>query len=375
MVATVPSMIRNFNMNNIMMLKNKGYDVDVACNFDDTTVWDSSKSDKFKEKLKQFNINFYQVDFCRNPSNIVKVFCSYKQLLELSRKRKYKLIHCHTPVAGVVARLVAHKLKIKCLYTAHGFHFFKGAPWKNWIVFYPIEKFLSKYTDVIITINNEDYNRASKDFKDCSVEYVPGIGVDIDKFSSISEDSRRKLRDSLGVADDDIMLLSVGELSRRKNHEVVIDAMNLIGNNRLKYFICGRGSLESQLKEKINKLGLQNNVFLLGYRNDIAELNSAADIFVFPSLQEGLPVALMEAIASKRLVVCSNIRGNMDLVTDEHYLFKPTDIDDVTEKIKNSVDNMRNEDVIGRNFERLDDCFSLNVVSRKMSDIYDRLLR
>ena len=120
---------------------------------------------------------------------------------------------------------------------------------------------------------------------------------------------------------------------------------------------------------------MQNNVFLLGYRNDIAELNSAADIFVFPSLQEGLPVALMEAIASKRLVVCSNIRGNIDLVTDEHYLFKPTDIDDVAEKIKNSVDNMRNEDVIDRNFERLDDCFSLNVVSRKMSDIYDRLLR
>ena len=341
MVATVPSMISNFNMNNIMMLKDKGYDVDIACNFDDTTVWDSDKSDKFKEKLKQLNINFYQVDFCRNPSNIVKVFCAYKQLLELSGKREYKLIHCHTPVAGVVARLVAHKLKIKCLYTAHGFHFFKGSPWKNWIIFYPIEKFLSKYTDVIITINNEDYNRASKDFKDCSVEYVPGIGVDIDKFSSISEDSRRKLRDSLGVADDDIMLLSVGELSRRKN----------------------------------NELGLQNNVFLLGYRNDIAELNSAADIFVFPSLQEGLPVALMEAIASKRLVVCSNIRGNMDLVTDEHYLFKPTDIDDVAEKIKNSVDNMRNEDVIGRNFERLDDCFSLNVVSRKMSDIYDRLLR
>lgn len=229
---------------------------------------------------------------------------------------------------------------------------------------------------MLITINREDYKCAKK-FHAKKVVYVQGVGVDLGKFNNdqSNKDNKRK---ELGLEKSDIMLLSVGELSKRKNHEVVIRALYELNNPNVKYFICGQGELEGYLKHLIRRLGLKNQVELLGYRTDISEMCQAADIFVFPSLQEGLPVALMEAIASKVPVICSRIRGNTDLVMDEKFLFNAKDVQSLLSVLKATVTTRKElhetmKKYVCRNFEHLKG-YSLSNVSEKMLSLYQNVI-
>ena len=310
-VATVPSMIGQFNMNNISILLELGYTVHVACDWNDRSVWTTEKINALKEQLNNLEIKYYQIDYSRSIFCITKHLKSYKQTLDLVSKNQYDFIHCHTPIASVIARLVCKKTNTKCVYTAHGFHFFKGAPLKNWMIFYPIEKWLSKYTDVLITINKEDYKRAKSNFKMKKLEYIPGVGVDVAKIQSIIVDKEKK-KEELGIDNNRKILISVGELSERKNHKIIIEA--IAGLENITYIICGQGTLKQQLLDFAKKKDV--DLKLLGFREDRLELIKISDIFVFPSLQEGLPVALMEAMACETLCVASDIRGNNDLIKD-----------------------------------------------------------
>lgn len=371
MTATVPSMIGQFNMSNIQLLQDIGYEVDVACDFNDRSVWNEERVKKFIEELDEKNINHFQIDYSRNPLDIKRSLKAYRQLCKLFINRKYVFSHCHTPVASVLCRIVSHKMKVKCIYTAHGFHFYKGAPLKNWGVFYPIEKLLSYWTDTLITINKEDYKRAKKSFKAKHVEYVPGIGIDIEKIDKVHCD-RNAIRNELGVSENEIMLFSVGELSSRKNHEIVIRAIKAINNKKIKYFIAGQGSLKDELTKVIEEENLEENIHLLGYRTDVIELCKASDIFVFPSKQEGLPVALMEAIACKVPVICSKIRGNIDLVHNDNCLFDCNSMDELKVRIKCFIDNNTEHlirKLVQNNYTLLEKC-DINNVRESMSSIY-----
>ena len=188
----------------------------------------------------------------------------------------------------------------------------------NWLVYYPVEKMLSRWTDVLITINHEDYARAKKKFRAGKTYYLPGIGIDLERFHVGAAQTIQQKRQELGLQPQDVFLLSVGELSDRKNHVVVIEAMKQLiqRHPQLRYFICGQGEKKQELQQLIRKYHLEDHVKLLGFRTDVAELCQAADVFVFPSKQEGLPVALMEAMACGVPVVCSRIRGNTDIVKD-----------------------------------------------------------
>ena len=222
---------------------------------------------------------------------------------------------------------------MKIIYPAHGFHFYKGAPKKNWLIFYPIEKVCSNFTDVLITINKEDYAFAKKHMNAKQVEYIPGVGIDTEKFAIPNFNVAEK-RMELGLEDKAIMILSVGELNQNKNHEVVIKAISKLENYNIHYFIAGKGDKEQYLQKLAKDLGV--NLYLLGYRTDIIELLNAADIFVFPSFREGLSVALMEAMAAGLPCVVSRIRGNIDLIEDNRggYLCAPNDIEAFSEAIK-----------------------------------------
>lgn len=311
MVATVPSMIGQFNMNNISILLNLGYEVHVACNWNDRSVWTQEKVDNLKNKLNDLKVKFYQIDFSRSIFDLKNHFESYKQILELTNKNKYNFIHCHTPTASVITRLVCKKSRIKCIYTAHGFHFYKGAPLINWMIFYPIEKYLSKYTDILITINKEDYNRAKNNFKMKAIEYIPGVGVDIQKFQ-LDDFDRDSYRKQLGLNKNDFMILSVGELNKNKNHEIIVRAVAKLKNTNIHYFIAGEGNLKYYLKKLAVELNVDKQVHLLGYRSDIVELNNCADIFAFPSIREGLGLAAIEAMAAGKPIITSNTRGIND---------------------------------------------------------------
>lgn len=327
MVSTVPSMIGQFNMNNIHILVDMGYQVDVASDFTDTSVWPVERVQELKNKLKELNVECFQLDFSRNPFKMFRHYQSYKEAVKLLYDRNYSFIHTHTPVASAIIRQAAHKTGTKVVYTAHGFHFYDGAPLLNWLVFYPIEKHYSRFTDVLITINKEDYQNAKK-MKSSKVEYIPGIGIDTNRIKSVDYD-RSHIRSEFGFNDSDFVFVSIGELSVRKNHKVVIKAIEKIKNNNIKYLIVGMGDEETRLKQLVNDLGVSNRVVFAGYRSDVYAILHSMDGFVFPSLQEGLPVALMEAMASGLPIVCSKIRGNIDLIDNGKggFLYDCNDID------------------------------------------------
>ncbi len=309
-VATVVrTHIMEFHIPYLKMLKEMGWETAVAArnDYEDPADCEIPYCD-----------TYYDIPFERNPF-IPGNLKAYNRLKKVIDEGKYDIIHCHTPVGAMLTRLAAQDARekgSKVFYTAHGFHFYKGAPLINWIAYYPVEKWLARKTDVLITINKEDYNRA-KSFKAGKVVYVPGVGIDINKFRK-RVGNRDKKRKEFGFKDTDFLLLSVGELIARKNHAVVLDALGKLKKKNqlegIQYVICGLGALDAELKEKAASLGITDQVYFLGYRNDVSEICNAADMFVFMSHQEGLPVALMEAMACGLPVICSDIRGNTDLV-------------------------------------------------------------
>ncbi len=315
-VATVGRFL-NFEKNSIELLKAKGYEVHCAAN------WCLDEMDA----VPQLQVVRHQIDFARSPLSGTNL-TAYRQLKALADAERFAFVHCHTPVGGVLTRLAMRrkqKAGTRILYTAHGFHFFKGAPLKNWLIFYPVEWLCAWWTDVLITINTEDYAFAKRHFHAKKIEYVPGVGIDLEKFAP-SLDAAKKKRAELGVTEDEVMLLSVGELSERKNQELVIDALKELNLPCIRYFICGEGAFAERFALKIREYHMESQVTLLGHREDVAALCQAADLFVFPSVQEGLPVALMEAIAGKVPVLCSAIRGNRDLIIDKSCMFQPRNV-------------------------------------------------
>ncbi len=334
MYASVASMIQQFNMDNIRLLQELGYEVDVACNMKQGSTITDEKVSLMKSELETMGVHVYHIPVPRSITNIKDIWKSFWITRKLINEQEYSLIHCHSPIGGMICRLANRLSKwygqVRMIYTAHGFHFYKGAPKINWLLFYPIERICSCYSDVLITINQEDYALAKRKMKSKLCVYVPGVGVDLQKFKKVSLTEKSKFR-ILGVSDKDTVLVSVGELSTRKNHEVVIRALSKLNNPNYKYFICGLGPLEHRLEKLILDLKMQSNIRLLGYRSDIAEILNMADVYVFPSLQEGLPVALMESMAAGKAVACSRIRGNTDLVdSNGGVLFDPHSVDDCT---------------------------------------------
>lgn len=309
-VATVvKTHIMEFHVPYLKMLKEMGWETAVAARND---------YENMEECCIPYCDNYFNLPFERNPMKLGNIK-AYKELKRIIDNGEYDIVHCHTPVGAMITRMAARTVRksgCKVIYTAHGFHFFSGAPLKNWLIYYPVEKLLARMTDVIITINQEDYSRAKK-FKAGKVCYVPGVGIDISRFKKNGDDYSQK-RKELGLRKDDFVVLSVGELIARKNHKVVMEAINLLKETeeyqRVQYVICGSGILEKELRQTAERLKIDNKVHFLGYRRDVSEICNCSDVFAFMSLQEGLPVALMEAMACGLLPICSRVRGNTDLV-------------------------------------------------------------
>lgn len=375
MLASVSSMLDQFNMPNIKLLQDLGCQVDVACNFETGNTSSLERVEDFKRELVEANVNYYQIDFARNILRVDENFKAYRQLKVLVEREKYSFIHCHSPIGGVLTRLVARSTNTKVIYTAHGFHFYKGAPLINWFVYYPAEKFFSKYTNVLITINEEDYSLAKKKFHAKKILYTPGIGIDRKKFGADAIDRELK-RKELGLKKNEVMLLSVGELIKRKNHRIVIAALAKLENKNVKYYICGRGDQRDQLYQLAQNYGVEDKVVFLGFRTDVSEIYRAADIFVFPSLQEGLPVALMEAISAGLPIIASKIRGNTDLIVHGKggYLVDPHDEDGYINNINTILQNREQMSVLGSFNQEYIKKFELTNVQKIMKDIYVQAL-
>lgn len=319
MLASTASMIDQFNMDNIALLKRE-YEVHVACNFLEGNTCSDEQIASLQQRLKSMGVPYYQVDITRNVLNIPQVLRAYRQTKQLMQTHNFSLVHCHSPIGGAVCRLAAmpfRKKGMKVLYTAHGFHFFRGAPLLNWLIYYPIEWCLAHVTDILLTVNKEDHARALKHIHAKRIEYIPGIGIDTSKFgrSTVGREDKRR---ELGLREDDFVILTVAEMNKNKNHTLILKALGLLkdrsGFDRVQYLICGQGDLQPQLEAEAEALGIREHIHFLGFRRDVQDVYKCSDIYAFMSFREGLSVALMEAMSCGLPPVCSPIRGNTDLV-------------------------------------------------------------
>ncbi len=350
----------------IKELMDEGHTVDLACNAEASPV------PSFYEEL---GCRIHQIDCSRSPISS-QTLKAMKQIRRLVETNAYDLVHCHTPVAAACTRLACRKLRkkqgVKVFYTAHGFHFYKGAPLKNWMIYYPVEKLCARYTDKLITINQEDYALAQRKMKAKAVLYVPGVGVDLARFQNVSVDKSAKRRE-LGISNEATLLLSVGELNENKNHQVIIRAMAQLHRDDLYYMIAGVGPKADELKRLAESLDLADRVHLLGYRKDIPELCHMADIFCFPSYREGLGLAAIEGMACGLPMITSNVHGINDYSEDgvTGYKCAPADVVGFASAIQRLINDPASQSTMGQNNIRLVEKYDVAKINALMKGIYD----
>lgn len=342
----------------------QGHSVDIATNTDLAPVPDG---------YGELPCKITKINCTRNPFSSGSL-TAIRQIRELVNRNHYDIVHCHTPVAAMCTRLAcigARKKGTKVYYTAHGFHFFKGAPLKNWLIYYPVEKLCSYLTDVLITINQEDYALARRKMKAKRVEYVPGVGLDVAKFAEMTVDRVEKRRE-LGIPEDAVLLLSVGELNVNKNHQVILRALAMLEDANIHYAIAGRGDQQEKLEALARELGIEKQVHLLGYREDIAQLCGCADVFCLPSHREGLGLAALEAMACGLPLITSNVHGINDYSEQgvSGYKCAPTDAAGFAEAIRQLANDPEVRQKMGRRNQDAARKYDLSQIIPKMMALY-----
>jgi glycosyltransferase EpsD len=364
-VATVSNTINAFLVPHIKkLLIEKGNQVDIACN-----IVQGINPDLIKLGCKIYNIEFQRSPF--KKAN----YKAYIKIKKLIASGEYQLVHTHTPVASFLTRLACRNISnIKVLYTVHGFHFFKGAPLINWLLYYPIEKWLSKYTDCLITINDEDYELAVNKLKARSVKKVPGVGVDLNKFVPQKLEKKKELRKQYGYSDDDFILIYVGELNYNKHQDLLIKVVHVLKNKipNIKLLLVGDGRLIEDYKQQVINLKLEDYIHFLGYRKDVPNLMAIADVAVSASRREGLPVNVMEAMATGLPLVVTDCRGNRDLVAngENGFVVALDDIDAFADAIEKLYNSQELRTKFGRANLEMIKKYSLENVMRCMEEIY-----
>ena len=376
-VASVVSFVEWFNKENVDFLHNElGCEVHIACNFDYMNDTDIERTKKYIDKLQQQGIVLHNIAFARSPMSLSNIK-AYRELKNVIKSEKFDLIHCHTPTVSMMTRLASKKARA-CgsivMYTCHGFHFHNSSSKKNWMMYYPVEKYLSRYCDYIVTINKEDYNRA-KTFHCENVRYIPSVGVDINRIINLTVDKAAK-KNEIGVPADKILIISAGELIERKNHEVIVRALAKINDPDIYYAIAGKGPLKDYLINLAKDLGVSERVLFLGFRTDVFELYHAADISAFPSKIEGLGLAGVEAMAAGIPLVSSNVHGILDYVIDGKtgYAINPYDVDGFAKAIEKLAKDVSLRESMKEDCIKAVEPFELSNALNVMWDIYREVL-
>lgn len=297
-------------------------------------------------KGKEFCTKIFTVPFARSPFSLSNIK-AIKQLKKIIKQEGYDIIHTHTPMGSVDTRIAANKARkkgCKVFYTAHGFHFFKGAPIINWLLYYTVEKLLSSKTDCILTINDEDYETAiNKKFR-CAIRKIPGVGFNEKRFFKYNETKSLEIRENLGFAKDDFILICVAEFTKNKNQILLIKAIEILKQSipNVKLLLAGKGECFEECKKYVNEHKLENNVLFLGYRSDVEDLYNISNILVTASMREGLAVNIMEAEACGLPVICSNTRGQRDLVKNNEngFVYEPNNLQEFITKVEYLYNNL-----------------------------------
>lgn len=371
-VTALARFIKSFLSNDIITLQTMGYEIHCAAN-----IYHAG-SECMPQYFKEMHVIFHQIDFSSRKPLSSETMKAYQEMAALLKREAFDIIHCHTPIAGAITRFAAEKQHRKgsvVLYTAHGFYFHRQSSRKRWAVFYTIEDIMSRYCDAIITINREDFKNAQKMHCD-KVFYIPGVGVDTKRFQNVSI-NRMDYRKKLGIREDQFLILAVGELSQRKNHQIIVKAMAKAKIINAVFMICGNAMTEANTKAELEQLADKFGVDLrlMGLRDDIPEICKCADIGVLPSTREGLGLSGIEMLAAGIPVVASYVHGIADYMADNvnGYLCNPYD----AEAFAKAIQKLANPDVrksMKANCEQAAEPFDVRYAKKAMQNIYLEML-
>lgn len=361
--ATVDYHFKAFHLPYLKWFSEQGWEVHVAANGNIHLPYVTRK---------------YNIPIQRSPLSIQNIH-AYKKLKSIIDQNKYHIIHCHTPMGGVIARLAAQKARqqgTKVVYTAHGFHFCKGSPYMNWLLYYPIERILASHTDCLITINQEDYDLAVKHrFPVRDIKLVHGVGIDVQRFTPVTEIEKRELKLQCGYKSQDFLMFYAAEFNKNKNQNFLIHVLAQLKNEmpHAKLLLAGEGPLMEECKKIATQLGVTNMVHFLGYRNDIASLLQMSDLAVASSYREGLPVNIMEAMACGLPVVATDNRGHRELIINNKngWIVDRDDIKAMADRIKGISINPKVLAQMGQyGCTSIKNQYSVNEVLKEKQEIY-----
>lgn len=368
LIATVQSHICQFHRPLVEMLHEHGCEVHVAAK--------NNLAEKNGLQL-DFADRIFDIPFERSPFSW-KNLAAYKQLKQIIDNGKYDVVHTNTPVGGIAGRLAARKVRkngCQVFYTAHGFHFFQGGPKKSWLIYYPIEKFMCRYTDELVTITDEDFQLARNKFR-VSVSHIHGIGANTNKYAAVTSAEILELRKALGFTAEQKLIICTGELNNNKNQITAIRAMHQVAKvmpNAI-LLIAGNGPTHDSLQAAINTLNLQSNVILLGYRTDLDKYVKISNLILSCSKREGLPLNIIEGMLCKKPVVASANRGHKELIQDERngYLLSSTDVEGFSAKIIELLDDTALANAFGEEGYMLAQAYTDQAVKLELEQIYQK---
>ena len=332
LITCTDSMMKQFLEPHVRNLAENGYEVEIAC----SEVL--NRMTEVRQDLERL-VPVHQLHMKRSPLAVSNAR-GYRELKKLIDSGRYDLIWTNEPVMGVVTRMAARKARkqgTRVMYMVHGFHFYKGAPLPNWMLFCPVERMMASKADCICTINREDYARARK-MRTPRAAYIHGVGIDTDRLRP--GENPTDLRNELGLPKEAFLVLSVGELNANKNQQVIIRAIARMKDPAIHYVLCGKGDQRQNLEVLARELDIADHIHFLGYRKDIADICRQSDVFALPSRREGLPFAAMEAMYCGLPLVNSGIRGLTDITEDgvSGYICDPDD----TERYAGSIRKLKN---------------------------------
>ena len=374
MISNTASMQFLFLLPWTQLLREMGYEVHIGCNFKEGNNCTEERLEQFRTQLRTLGIPYHQIDFHRNACELHKFKKPLSPMREVLSMGDVEAIHCQTPVCGVCGRIIGRQMHLKVIYTAHGFHFYKGAPLMNWMIFYPIERILAHDTDTLITINHEDYRRAQH-FKAGRVEYISGAGVDLTRYKTAVH-TRGEVRQALGIPQEATVFISIGELNRNKNHAVLLEALARLHDPSLHLVLVGQDHLSGALQRRAQALGVQFQVHFTGFRDDVPDLLHASDVFCFPSKREGLGFTAIEAMAAGLPLITSDRHGILDYSKDgvTGYTCSPGDVKGFARAMQALAGDDLKRRAMGTHNRTVAEQFALPQVLDQMREIYANTL-
>lgn len=371
-ITTISGFVQQFEMNDVKLMQEYGFEVHYASNFDNP-VYACDKGALSEAKVKTYHISIQ-----KSPAKLLYNIRALKEVLDIISGEHITHIHCHNPMGGVTGRLakILSKRPLYVIYTAHGFHFYDGAPIVNRIIYANVERFLARWTDEIVTINREDARHAAEFGGHLHVSQIHSVGVDNKRFYP-DQKVRVEMRRKLGIPMDAFHIVTAAELVKNKNQKVIIEAIKKLDNPKIIYSICGKGPNEKELKKLIKKMHLENQVFLRGYRNDVEDVLRSADLFAFPSIREGLGVAAVEALLTGVPLIVMDNRGTREYAVDGYncLVCKKNSADEFAAGINSLYEDRKLLARLAENTVDSAKAFTIPEVEKTMRGVYERSIR